>query len=299
MSVRSADTMSWGFKLVLMVALALCVGACGRSASTKQKAVASQGILHRSAAAVMPVSASAQDTNADATSGQESDTAEDDRTQDRSDVSLEHLAALPADAQLPSGRWKPGVNYMPLVPAQTTNVAPGKVEVLEVFWLGCPHCYALEPFLQKWLKTKPSYVEFVRVPVMWGPAHRAHAKLFYTLLALGREDLVQKAFDTIQQHPDTPLVANSDEETLKVEEGFARQNGISAEDFEKAFNSFSVRSKLLQAEQLTQRYQVTGVPYLVIDGKYATDPGMAGSAPSLFQLIDDLAAAEHTHGGHS
>ena len=100
---------------------------------------------------------------------------------------------------MPSGKWKPGVNYDPLVPAQPTNVSPGKVEVVEVFWLGCPHCYALEPFIQSWLKSKPAYIDFVRVPVMWGPVHRAHARLFYALQALNRSDLFEKAFDTIQQ----------------------------------------------------------------------------------------------------
>ncbi len=91
------------------------------------------------------------------------------------------------------------MNYDPLVPAQPTNVSAGKVEVVEVFWLGCPHCYALEPFIQSWVKSKPAYIEFVRVPVMWGPVHRAHARFFYTLQALNRTDLFEKAFDTIQQ----------------------------------------------------------------------------------------------------
>jgi len=243
-------------------------------------------------------SARSQDETDQAAAAQALDTA-DDHTQDRSDLSLEHLAALPQEAQLPGGRWKPGVHYMPLVPAQPTNVAPGKVEVMEVFWLGCPHCYALEPYLQKWLKSKPGYVEFVRVPVMWGPVHRAHARLYYTLLALGREDLVQKAFDTIQHQDESALVATSDQATLKLQEAFARENGVSPADFEKTYNSFSVSSNLQRAEEITQRYQVQTVPFLVVAGKYSTDPGMAGSATNLFSLIDDLAAAEHNHGGHS
>src|SRR5207244_5404822 len=86
-----------------------------------------------------------------------------------------------------------GAHYDPLVPAQPTSVAPGKVEVVEVLWLACPHCYALEPYIGNWLKTKPSYVEFVRVPVMWQPIHRAHARLYYALDALGRQDLIAKA----------------------------------------------------------------------------------------------------------
>src|SRR6185312_2538796 len=118
-------------------------------------------------------------------------------------TSLERLAAVPAGAALPSSsEWKPGTQYDVISPAQPTTVPPGKVEVLEVFWLGCPHCYALEPYIQQWLKNKPAYVEFVRVPVMWGPVHRAHARLFYTLEALGRDDLVEKVFTYIHDQED-------------------------------------------------------------------------------------------------
>jgi protein dithiol oxidoreductase (disulfide-forming) len=211
-----------------------------------------------------------------------------------SDASLERMAALPPDAQLPGGRWKPGVNYDPVVPGQPTSVAPGKVEVIEVMWLGCPHCYALEPYMRAWLKTKPAYIEFTRVPVMWGAAHHSHARLFYTLKALGRPDLIEKAFDTIQQQHN-PLIASSDAESLQVEQAWAAQNGVSAADFANAYNSFSVNSDLARAEELTQRYRVQSVPLVIINGKYTTEVSKAGSAANLIQLIDDLAASEHRH----
>ena len=237
--------------------------------------------------------ASQQTESQQAAAAQEKgDEPEDDPRAARGDAGLERLAQLSADQQLPAGRWKAGVNYDPLVPAQPTNVAPGKVEVVEVFWLGCPHCAALEPFIQNWLKNKPAYIEFVRVPVMWGPAHRSHAHLFYSLAALNRQDLVQKAFDAIQnQHQ--MLFGPSEDETLKAQEGFAKDNGISADDYAKAYNSFTVNSNLQRAEQLTQRYHVEGVPLIVINGKYTTDVAKAGSQANLIQLIDDLAAAEH------
>jgi thiol:disulfide interchange protein DsbA len=227
-----------------------------------------------------------------ATAAQE--TGGEDAEVTRGDTSLEHLAALPADQQLPGGKWKAGVNYDPLVPSQPTSVGPGKVEVVEVFWLGCPHCYALEPFVTGWLKTKPDYIEFVRVPVMWGPVHRAHAHLYYTLLALNRADLFEKAFDTIQQQHQM-LVANSEDETLKLQMGFATANGITADAFMKAYNSFTVSSNLARAEQLTQRYHVEGVPLIVVNGKYTTDVSKAGSPQDLFRVVDDLAASEHKH----
>jgi protein dithiol oxidoreductase (disulfide-forming) len=230
-----------------------------------------------------------------ATAAQEKgDESEDDPRAARGDAGLERLAQLPADQQLPGGRWKPGTNYDPLVPAQPTTVGPGKVEVVEVFWLGCPHCAALEPYIQSWLKNKPAYIDFVRVPVMWGPAHRAHAHLFYTIAALNRQDLVQKAFDAIQnQHQ--MLFASSEDDTLKAQEAWAKDNGISPDDYAKAYNSFSVNSNLQRAEQLTQRYHVEGVPLIVINGKYTTDVAKSNGQSNLIQLIDDLAAAEHKH----
>jgi thiol:disulfide interchange protein DsbA len=134
----------------------------------------------------------------------------------------------------------------------------------------------------------------VRVPVMWGPVHRANARLYYTFEALGRDDLVTKAMDTIStQH--TPLAGNSEEESLRVEQNFATRNGVSADDFAKAYNSFTVNSNLQRAEQLTQRYHVEGVPLVVVNGKYTTDLSKAGGEGKLMELVNDLASAEHRH----
>ena len=285
--------------LILTPLLSLLVCACGH-ASTSHQHNATQVAQQTRPAATAPAQSAAatvQSETEQAAAAQETagDNAEEDRTPpDRGDVSLEHLAALPADAVLPGGKWKPGTNYDVLTPAQPTNVSPGKVEVVEVFWLGCPHCYALEPFVQAWLKNKPAYIEFVRVPVMWGPAHRAHARLFFTLQALNRPDLFEKAFDTIQQKHE-PLIAQSEDETLKLQEAFAKDNGITPDDYAKAYNSFTVNSNLQRAEQLTQRYQVQGVPLVVVDGKYSTDVAKAGGPQQLIQIIDDLSASEHHH----
>ena len=227
--------------LLLTSLLATLVCACGHASTSHQQSAApvaqqTRPATQQPAAPATPNTATAQNETEEATAAQESagDAGDEDHTPaDRGDVSLEHLAALPADAQLPSGKWKPGVNYDPLVPAQPTNAPPGKVEVVEVFWLGCPHCYALEPYIQAWLKNKPSYIDFVRVPVMWGPAHRAHARLFYTLMALNRPDLVEKAFDTIQQQHN-PLISPNDDESRKMQEAWAKENGVNPDDYAKA-----------------------------------------------------------------
>jgi thiol:disulfide interchange protein DsbA len=242
-------------------------------------------------------SAAVQSETEQARASQESAGADSD-SHERSDASLEQIASAGAAGQLPGGKWKAGTNYDVLVPAQPTDVSPGKVEVMEVFWLACPHCYDLEPDVQRWLKSKPAYVEFVRVPVMWQPMHRAHARLFYTLQAVGRPDLVGKAFDTIHQDVQNraaPLVGDSDETTFRMQQQFAVQNGVSADDFAKAYNSFSVNNDLDRAEEITQRYHVTGVPFFAVNGKYTTDVEKAGNENKLTQLLNDLAASEHRH----
>ena len=285
--------------LVLTVLLALGSVACSRHeepppAAPAAEAPATTASAPAAAPAPAPAAGPALSEIEQARGAQESSDGAASEKPESSDASLERMAALPAVAQLPGGRWKPGVNYEPLVPGQPTSVEPGKVEVIEVFWLGCPHCYALEPFVKNWLKSKPSFIEFTRVPVIWGPTQRAHAKLFYTLKALGRPDLIDKAFDTIQQQRN-PLIGGSDAETLQIEQAWAAQNGVKAADFANAYNSFSASSDLARAEELTQRYRVQDVPFIVVNGKYTTDVQKAGNVANLFQLINDLAAAEHRH----
>lgn len=288
-------------KLVLTAALlALGSAACSRQeappapAAPAAEAPATAANAPAGAPAAAPAAAPAESETEQARAAQESSDGAANEKPESSDASLERMAALPPDAQLPAGRWKPGVNYEPLVPGQPTSVEPGKVEVIEVMWLGCPHCYALEPYVKTWLKTKPAYIEFTRVPVIWGPTHQAHARLFYTLKALGQPDLIDKAFDTIQQQRN-PLIGSTDAETLQIEQAWAAQNGVSAADFANAYHSFSVSSDLARAEELTQRYRVQDVPFIVVNGKYTTDVMKAGSVANLFQLINDLAAAEHRH----
>jgi thiol:disulfide interchange protein DsbA len=289
---------------ILAVAALLALSACGRQTPPPAAAAAAPPAAATQAPqppAVTPPPAaearSAQSETEQATASQESGDGDNDH-QARSDASLEKIAGSAPGAQLPGGKWQAGVNYDPIVPAQPTSVSPGKVEVMEVFWLACPHCYAIEPRIRSWLKSKPSYVEFVRVPVIWQAMHRAHARLYYTLDALGRQDLVEKAFDTIHQDLENrqpPLVGGSDDETYRLQQQFAVQNGISADDFSKAYNSFSVNSNLQRAEEITQRYQVQGVPFFVVNGKYSTDVEKAGSESKLIELINDLAASEHAH----
>ena len=288
-------------RTVLAVAALLALSACARQAPAPAPTPSPAADTQATPPAAPPPAEarSARSETEQATASQESVDGDGD-THDRSDASLEKIAGAAAGAQLPGGKWQPGVNYDPVVPAQPTSVGSGKVEVMEVFWLACPHCYELEPHIRSWLKSKPAYVEFVRVPVIWQDIHRAHARLYYTLEALGRDDLVETAFDTIHEDIGNripPLVGQTEEETFRLQQQFAVQHGISAADFARAYNDFGVTSNLQHAEEITQRYHVQGVPFFVVGGKYSTDVAKAGSESKLFELINDLAASEHTHRG--
>jgi thiol:disulfide interchange protein DsbA len=201
-------------------------------------------------------------------------------------------ASMTQPAAQPSSQWAQGVNYKLLVPAQPTDAGPDQVEVVEAFWYACPHCYALEPYLQSWKAKKPPSVLFKVMPVMWGPVHRAHAQLFYTLQALGKEEELHGAVMQEVQVNHNMLASNDPIETEQMQMEFARRHGIKEEDFRKQYHSFAVETNLQRAEQLTRRYKVEGVPLFVINGKYTADVGSAGGQPQLIALINDLVARE-------
>jgi protein dithiol oxidoreductase (disulfide-forming) len=195
-----------------------------------------------------------------------------------------------AESAPTSARFKEGVNYQRLVPAQPTSVAPGKVEVVEVFWYGCGHCFALDPAIESWRsKSKPPYVEFTRIPAMWNDSTRMHARLYYATDALGKLGVLHTPIFREIHVNGNPL--NSVDRIA----AFFKQHGVSGDDFNKAFASFAVESKLQRADFLNRRYRIQSVPTIVINGKYTTDVGMAGGEDPLFALIGELAA--HEHGG--
>jgi thiol:disulfide interchange protein DsbA len=179
-----------------------------------------------------------------------------------------------------------GVQYKSLRPAVPTNVAPGKVEVVEVFWYACGHCYLLEPRLAAWEKKgKPANVQLVRMPAMWNEVLKTHARLFYTIEVLGKPQLHDEAFREIN-------VRGNRLETPEKIEAFLTARGVSKADFQKTFTGFAVESKLARAADLNKRYRITSTPTVVVNGKYVTDAGMAGSEDKLFEVITALAARE-------
>jgi len=179
-----------------------------------------------------------------------------------------------------------GVNYKLLTPAQPTSVAPGKVEVVEVFWYACGHCYLLEPKLEAWSRSgKPANAELVRLPATWNNSLKTHARLFYTMELLGKQNLNAEIWREINlkgNRLDTPAAI----------ETFFTSRGVSKADFQRAFASFAVDSKIMKAEDLNRRYKITATPTVIVNGKYVTDVGMAGSEDRLFEVINALVAKE-------
>ncbi|HEX7081162.1 MAG TPA: thiol:disulfide interchange protein DsbA/DsbL [Gammaproteobacteria bacterium] len=187
-----------------------------------------------------------------------------------------------------SARFQLGTHYRRLSPTQPTSSSPDRVEVAEIFWYGCPHCYAFEPYIARWQAEKPAYVSFVRVPAVWNPLLRLHARAFYTAQALGKGEAMHEAFFTEIHENGNPL---DSEEALA--EFFARF-GVDADAFRDAFDSFDVNSKLQRADELNRRYEITSVPSIVVNGKYTTNATMAGGHDQLIELIGELVEAERS-----
>jgi thiol:disulfide interchange protein DsbA len=297
----------------LCLGLALALTGCGKRQSVDQHAPAGGPAAVSAPAAVAPRGGAAEQKAAEQASDlpskitrmneDGSETVED--VPSDSGVHNPLLAAVAstiavststASAATVSNSWQDGVNYTRIVPAQPTSAPPGQVEVLEFFWYACPHCYALDPLVESWKKTKPAYITFSRVHVLWSEGHRSLARLFYTLDSMGKLDqLHAEIFREIHVNND-PLTAtnpNNTAETERIQSAFVRRFGISESDFKNAYHSMSVDLAMQRADELVERYRIEGVPRFVVNGKYFADVGSAGTPERLMSLVGDLAAQEH------
>lgn len=164
-----------------------------------------------------------------------------------------------------------------------------KIEVAELFWFGCGHCFALEPALKAWKEKMPANAELVKVPAIFSKRWEFHAQAFYAMQALSApEEAYEQFFRSI--HVDRRQINNLDA-LVKFMAKFDK----SEEDVESAFNSFEVDSKLRAARKITRDSGATGVPAMMVDGKYLTTQQMAGSQQQMFETVEQLvkkAAAE-------
>ena len=194
------------------------------------------------------------------------------------------LVALPVAAQAQAQSYKEGSDYLVLDKPAPTEAPAGKVEVVEFFWYGCPHCNSFEPQLEAWLKTAPKNVAFRRAPVSFRPDFEPHQRLYYVLEAMGKlDELHKKVFYTIhvEKQPlnSAPLVA-----------AWAEKQGIDPAKFAEMYNSFSVSTKVRKATQLQDSYQVDGVPALGVGGRYYTSSTQAKSMDRALLIATHLVA---------
>ena len=201
-------------------------------------------------------------------------------------ATLVFLPLIVSAADAAKGEFAEGIEYERVVPAQPVE-EPGKVEVLELFWYGCPHCYHLEPLLEKWRETLPKDVVFRRMPAIFtNPRWELHARAFYTAEALGVLDQIHRPlFEAL--HKEQLKLATEDELAA-----FFAQHGVKEEDFKRTFNSFYVTTKVNNAKLMTRRYGIDGVPAMIVDGKYRVDGPAAGSQERMLEVVNFLIAKE-------
>ncbi|MCU7875433.1 MAG: thiol:disulfide interchange protein DsbA/DsbL [Candidatus Thiodiazotropha sp. (ex. Lucinoma kazani)] len=179
-----------------------------------------------------------------------------------------------------------GEGWDPIDPPVATTASEGKVEVIEFFWYGCPHCYHMEPQLEEWLKNKPENVEFIRVPAPLNSKWTVHAQFFYAAEILGlTEKLHNPLFSAIHDKKRKLY----DKDSLI---DFAVEHGADRQQFIDALNSFGVYVKVQNARKLGQRYQLDGVPAIGINGKYKTSGSLAGTYSKMFEIVTQLVSKE-------
>jgi len=197
---------------------------------------------------------------------------------------LVFVVLLINSAVLQAAGFTEGVDYKKLAP-QSTDTGD-KIEVLEFFWYGCPHCYTFEPYINAWKKTKPANVEFIRVPAIFRPDWEVQARTYYALSNMGLiEDLHGKIFSAI--HKDKKRL---DKKGLLTD--FIVKNGVDREKFEEEYNSFSVDSMVRKAKKKQKAFKLQGVPSLGVNGKYLTSGSMAGSYENMVKILDHLIKIE-------
>lgn len=190
------------------------------------------------------------------------------------------IAGHSAHAQ--GGSLVEGKDYVKLSSPAPTAGGP-KVDVVEFFWYGCPHCNAFEPSLDAWAKKLPAdSVAFRRVPVSFSAMHETHAKIFYALEAMGQvEAMHRKVFAALHVQR-----KRLDKEADIVE--FMTQNGVDAAKFTEAFKSFGVATKVRQGKSLSEAYKIDGVPSIGVAGRWFTAPSLAGSPERALAVTDAL-----------
>lgn len=184
-------------------------------------------------------------------------------------------------------QFSEGTDYTVISPRGKTHVAKDKIEVVEFFWYGCPHCYTLEPAIKNW--EVPDNVELLQVPATFSKTWVVHAQVYYALKALERLDMHTPFFEAIHGPNRQKGLTSLD----KIADFFATlKNGIPKNQFTQAYNSFVVKTQVQRAHQLIQDYKIRSVPTFVVNGRYLSSPSMVGSNRRMIEALDYLVGLE-------
>ena len=278
-------------RIVAITVALLALNGCGREEAPAPAAEIETAVVTTEDTAVADTMAT--DPAAQAEAGTIEELVDEEAMVDEEIVAEEDVVPMAAQPSIPKAleRYQEGRHYTTLPVAQPTSAGPGQVEVAEVFWYGCPHCYTLEPFLQSWrLDGIPDNTLFVQIPAALNPSWQIHARVFYTAEALGILEQVHPAIFREIHVNRNPL--NTRE---RLVEFFARFD-VSEQDFVSAWDSFAVQTNLRRADAQVRRFRLSGVPAVVVNGKYVTGADLAGGNQQLFDVIDFLIAKEKRGG---
>jgi thiol:disulfide interchange protein DsbA len=184
-----------------------------------------------------------------------------------------------------------GKDYTKLAAPQPVDTPAGKIEVIEFFWYGCPHCKELDPLIETWKAKLGPDVVFKRVPVAFRDEFLPHTRLYYALVSLGLEDkLTPEIFNKIHGNNAEKNVEKRYLLTPEAQADFLATKGVDKKKFLDAYNSFSTQSAMNRSQQLVKDYKIDGVPALIVQGKYETGPADTSSLPGTIQVLDYLIA---------
>ena len=206
----------------------------------------------------------------------------------------EPIVLAMADEAAPVREWKykEGPHYSRMVPTQPTVGGADKVEVAEIFNYSCPHCFNEEALFTEWASKANPGIRFVRIPAPFNRLAMLHAQIFYTHELLARNGTLA---EPAQFHKAVFTEFHQRGNRLTSEDAIQKlfeRYGVSAADFDKAWNSFEVNQRLRIAADLTRRYNIDSVPTVVVNGKYRTSASMVGSYDKLLEVVDELTARE-------
>ena len=188
-----------------------------------------------------------------------------------------------ADAQFLEGK-----HYEEIKPPLSTSAPSGQIEVLEFFWYGCPHCFEFEGHIAQWIKEQKSYVSFARVPAVFSDTWFTHAKAFYAAAELG---ILPKSHFTLFE---TLHIKGEKVYTEEAVINFLTNFGVNQQKVRKIFDSFATTNRARKAETLTKKVGISGVPSMVVNGRYRSSARLAGGYDKLLELVTFLAEKEYS-----